>query len=88
MSDYGEDCKDYGEAQQKRRAERLPKRQNEIEALAQLGYTVKKLTEYQYRINDTYDLYPVHNNFHHLKTGKRGSRKSLAEFIKKELSHV
>lgn len=85
MSDYGESCKDYKEAQQKRRAERLPKRQNEIESLTELGYSVKKLTEYQYRINDTYDLYPIHNNFHHLKSGKRGSVKSLSEFIKKSL---
>lgn len=82
MSEMGDDMKEYRDAQQKRRAERLPIRQKQIEALSYIGYTVKKLTDFQYRINDTYDLYPIHNRWHNLKTNKRGGAKNLADFIK------
>jgi len=80
-----DDFKEMREEQQKRRAERLPIRQREIELLASLGYKVEKKTEYQYRINGTFDLYPIHNRWHHLKTNKRGGAKNLAEFIKSVL---
>lgn len=80
-----DDFKQMREAQQERRAERLPIRQAEIEALANEGYAVKKLTEWQYRINDTYDLYPIHNRWHHLKTNKRGGAKNLADFIREKI---
>lgn len=83
-----DDMKEYREAQQKRRAERLPVRQAEIEALAEAGYAVKKLTDYQYRINDTYDLYPIHNRWHHLKSGKRGGARNLSEFIKQQIKPI
>lgn len=85
MSQDAEDFKAMRDAQQQRRAKRLPIRQQQIEALAQYGYTVKKLTEWQYRINDTYDLYPIHNRWHNLKTGKRGGAKDLNLFIVQNL---
>jgi hypothetical protein len=75
-----EDGKAYKEAQQDRRAERLPIRQAQIEACSHL-FTVKKLTEYQYRINGEVDVYPIHNRYHVLKTGKRGGYRSIAEFL-------
>ena len=80
-----EDHRDYREAQQKRRAERLPIRQKEIESLSP-RHEVKKLTEYQYRINGILDLYPIHKNFHNIKTNKRGKYNSVEEIIKKQLS--
>lgn len=80
-----EDFKKYREAQQERRAYRLPIRQREIEALAGDGFLVVKKTDYQYRINDTYDLYPIHNRWHHLKSGKRGGAKNLANFIRQNI---
>ncbi len=76
-----EDFKEYREAQQLRRKERLPVRQQEIEALSELGYEVKRLTDYQYRINGFIDLYPIHNRWHNLKTGKRGSARKLSQFL-------
>ena len=82
MIDDENEYKQYREDQQKRRAERLPIRQKEIEALAELGYNVKKITEYQYRINNIIDLYPIHNRWHNIKTGQRGGAKNLAESIK------
>lgn len=79
------DWSQYKDEQKERRQERLPVRQKEIEDLALIGYEVKKITEYQYRINNTYDLYPIHNRWHHLKTNKRGGAKNLAEFIKQKI---
>jgi len=80
-----EEWQQYKDEQKDRRQERLPIRQKEIEDLASLGYEVKKLTEYQYRVNDLYDLYPIHNRWHHLKTNKRGGSASLAQFITKNI---
>jgi hypothetical protein len=79
-----EDFKEMREAQQKRRADRLPVRQAEIEKLTNEGYEVKMLTDYQYRINGEYDLYPIHNRWHHLPTNKRGGAKNLADFIREK----
>lgn len=81
MGDSNEDFVTYHEEQKERRAHRLPIRQAEIQSLSEMGYTVKKLTEYQYRINDTYDLYPLHNRWHNIKTNTRGGAKSLIQFI-------
>lgn len=88
MSDLGDDYRDFREEQKKRRQERLPVRQEEIEALSALGYTVRKITEFQFRIDDTYDLYPIHNRWHNIKTNKRGGAQNLAEFIKKTLKII
>lgn len=81
-----DDFKEYREAQQERRATRLPIRQQEIESLSDEGYNVIKLTDYQYRINGTYDLYPIHNRWHHIKTNKRGGAKNLADFIRQTIN--
>lgn len=81
-----EEWKQYKGDQKERRLVRLPVRQKEIEDLAELGLAVKKITEYQYRINDTYDIYPIHNRWHNIKTNKRGGAKNLAYFIKMTFS--
>jgi len=73
----------YREAQKERRAERLPVRTQEILDLEKQGYKVIKLTEYQYRVNDAIDLYPIHRNFHHLRTKKRGNYKTAIELMHK-----
>lgn len=80
MSD-SEFFKQYREDQQKRRAKRLPERQLEIENL-EPNYKVKKLTEYQYRINEVLDLYPIHKNWHNIKLNKRGKYDSLESVLK------
>jgi hypothetical protein len=75
----------YKDEQKERRLERLPIRQDEIQSLSEVGYDVKKLTDYQYRINGVFDLYPIHNRWHNLKTNKRGGAKNLKQFIIKKL---
>ena len=58
---------------QEQRAERLPGRQGEILALRGHGFGVRQLTEYQFRIDGTLDLFPTRRRFHHIPTDTRGS---------------
>lgn len=87
MSELGDDLKAIRKAQQERRAKRLPIRQEEIEDLTKDGYVVKKLTDYQYRVNDIFDIYPIHRRWHHLKTNSRGyyTAGKLLDFIKSNI---
>lgn len=78
MSENSEDWRDYRESQKKRRKERLPIRVAEIMSLP---FKVQKLTEYQFRVEDKVDLFPVHRRYHILKTGKRGDYKNLIKLI-------
>jgi len=71
--------------QQKRRAERLVPRQEEIDALRKDGYRVDMLTEYQWRIDGRLDLFPVHKRWHDTKVNRRGSYKVAADICKKIL---
>lgn len=84
MSFDSEDMKQYREAQQKRRSERLPIRQEEINALSPL-YNIRKITEYQFRINGVLDLYPIHKNWHNIKTKKRGKYTIAIEIVKNQI---
>lgn len=70
-----DEWKEYRDEQKQRRQERLPVRQREIEKLSELGYSVVKLTEYQFRVNGAIDLYPIHRRYHILKSGSRGTYK-------------
>lgn len=82
MSCDAEDFRQYKDEQQARRKERLPIRVAEIMALTNEGYKVEKKTDYQFRIENVYDLYPIHNRWHHLPSGKRGGAENLADFIR------
>lgn len=64
--------REYRRAQQQRRADRLPIRSAEIEDLSRPGYKVRKLTDYQFRVNGVLDLFPIHRRYHNIKTGRRG----------------
>lgn len=61
--------------------ETLRHRTQDILDLSVNGYKVERITDYQFRVNDTYDLYPVRNRWHNLKTNQRGSAKDLNQFI-------
>lgn len=78
--------KDYREAQQERRAKRLPIRTDEILELRSFGYTVRKFTDYQYRVNDLVDLYPIHHRVHWLKANKWGEYRPF--FLKEQIEKI
>lgn len=67
--------------QQERRAKRLPVRVQEIMDLEAKGFGVRKLTDYQFRIDGKLDLFPIHRRFHHLATGKRGCYQDAAFIV-------
>ena len=83
-----EEFRQYREQQKQRRAARLPAAQQDIEDLAEQGYSVRKLTEYQYRIDETLDLYPIHRRFHNIKTQKRGNYTTALQCAKTQLLPV
>lgn len=84
-SDTAEMWEEEREAYKQRRDKRLAVRTKEILALTELGYTVEMKTEYQYRINNLVDLFPVNNQFHNIKDNRRGHYKNITAFIKSEI---
>jgi hypothetical protein len=45
----------------------------QILALTEQKLNVKRITDYQYRVDNWIDLYPTSNTYHLLKANKRGS---------------
>jgi len=75
----------YRRVQQLRRAARLETRIQAIWHLKRRGYDVKELAAHHFRINGIVDLYPVHNQWHDLRTEERGGAKDLVIWIKEHL---
>jgi hypothetical protein len=73
----------YREEQRKRRAARLPKRTEALLALRAEGYEIEKKTEYHFRVNGRLDVWPTHNRYHDIRTGKRGGYPDIVRFIKR-----
>mgnify|MGYP006921294814 CR=1 FL=1 len=51
--------------------------------LVSLGYNVKRFTEYQFRVNDRVDVYPVNRRWHDIKENKRGDYEDIFAFCEK-----
>lgn len=71
--------------QQQRRQKRLPIRTKAILHLRVAGYDVEQKTEYHFRINGVLDLFPIHNQWHDIRTNERGGAKDLATFVKERI---
>lgn len=82
--------KEYRRAQRQRRAARLPARTEQILGLSSFGLTVRRITDYQYRINEALDLYPVHRRFHNFRTQERGTYsaggRAFESFVRRQLA--
>jgi hypothetical protein len=48
-------------------------------------HDVEELTPYQFRIDDTLDIYPTSQLFHNIETGARGSYKTIPEIVKQQI---
>jgi hypothetical protein len=91
MSDLGDTFRAMRADQKIRRSARLVKRTEEIYDLRDLGYIVTALTEYQFRIrragramsSEAVDLYPIHNRFHNINTGGRGTYRHLRSWLER-----
>jgi hypothetical protein len=77
------DWQQYKLEQRKLKAERLGPRTKEIMALKELGYEVKQLTPYQFRISNQVDVYPVNNRYCKLCYNRWGSYRNVKELITK-----
>jgi hypothetical protein len=76
----GDDFRAARKEQQERRAARLPVRTAEIERLSTAGYRVRRLTDYQFRVEEKLDLYPIHRRYHNIETGRRGQYRDAVAF--------
>jgi len=79
----------WREVRHERQAERADARATwtaAIEALRALGWDVERITEYQFRVNKTLDLYPTRRRFHHIPTGRRGFYRQPLEIVYRFLS--
>jgi hypothetical protein len=72
MGDMGEVWEGHREAQQARRAARLPGRTQEILDLKGDGFDVVALSPYQFRVDGRLDLYPIHRRYHDTRLNRRG----------------
>lgn len=75
-NEVSEAWREYRRAQQQRRGDRLGPRVEEIEALRGKGFTVQRMSDYQFRIDGALDLYPIHRRYHHFESRKRGDYKN------------
>lgn len=83
MSEDGGIMWDHHRIEQKmRRRERLPRRTAQIWSLKKMGYSVKQMTEYQFRIKGRVDVFPIHNRYHDIKTNERGGYRDVVEFVR------
>lgn len=66
------------------------RRKSYLPELANAGYTVDRLTPFQFRINGRLDIYPTNARFHDIKTGKRGDfwGDDLEKFLEKKLKTI
>ena len=74
---------EHKRAQKVRRTERLPVRTAAILALKKSNFKIRKLSDYQFRINERLDLYPIHNRYHDIKTKERGGYGGVRKFVMK-----
>lgn len=82
MSDDGIMWDHYRIEQKMRRRQRLPVRTATIMELRDEGYSVKQMTEFQFRVKGRLDIYPIHHRYHDIKTGERGGFKYIKDFVR------
>lgn len=66
------------------------RRKIEVDKLTCLkkDYRIKKLTDYQYRVNDVIDIFPTNQKFHNIVTNKRGQYFDLKRALEFEISEI
>jgi hypothetical protein len=72
MSDVAEMYGDLREIRRERNKTQKVTNEKRVLALAEQGYKVRKITDYQYRINEVLDIFVVNMRFHNIVTNRRG----------------
>jgi len=81
----------WGWKHARRQGIRQPHRSNQrrcLDRLITLGYQVKELTPYQYRINETLDLFITNNKYHDLKNNERGEYTRIDDIVKQKCERI
>jgi hypothetical protein len=76
---------EHNEAMKKMRNKRRDKFFETIKEFERLGFEIRRLTPFQYRINECLDIYPSNKRYHDLKTGQRGDIRGISygDFLRK-----
>lgn len=79
MNETAEMWRMYRQDLRARRAKRRTHNTPDVLALRDAGYTVREVSPFHFRVNDTLDLFPTNRRFHWLPTNRRGFYTSAAE---------
>lgn len=74
--DMSEAWREYGAEKRRKRQVRRAQGTEAILKLEKLGFAVKAISDYHFRIDGVLDLYPTNGKWHHVSTGRRGRFKS------------
>lgn len=77
------ECLYYRIAQDGRREIRMREREAEVMQLKKKGYKVSKIASGQYRINNRVDVYPLHQEYKNLGSGRLCKYKNLKDVLDK-----
>jgi len=56
--------------------------------LTKLGYEIKALSDYQFRVNGILDIYITNHRYHDLRNNERGDYESLTSFVKSKIGEL
>lgn len=92
MSDEMTDSEMWRALHEDQAAARAVRRESGVAELDRLpaAFTVRKLTDYQFRINERVDVFPTRRRYHVLAGGRRGSygREALPALLARLLKEV
>jgi len=85
MGEMGDDWREHKKylKKQKEKYDRRvwPVIEKHLQTLREMGYSVRSLTSYQYRINGVLDIYPENMRYHDVIANKRGDYRNMVKFV-------
>lgn len=79
MSDAIDGYRDLQECRREWRNEKREAGAADIKTLSALGYDVRVISEFCFRIDGKLDLFPTRGRFHNIRSGKRGNYDSASD---------
>lgn len=83
-----EGWRDHKEDMENMRRRRRDQFAKVIKEFRDLGFEVEKISPYQFRFNDSIDIYPSNKKYHNLKTKVRGEIRgvNVGKFLRKHFN--
>lgn len=84
--DWDQHAKDMSEMRERRRNQFHAAKRD----LRRLGFDVREITAFQFRVNETLDIYPSNRRYHDIRKNQRGDIRgiSFGDFIKKHFGLI